>query len=64
MAGPGREITTDAGVLTHEGSGKSAGYGEMASAASQNPVPEEVALKELSDFKIIGTSRKNVDGKI
>lgn len=57
------EITTDAGMLYHEVSGKSAHYGEMASAASQVPVPEEVPLKEVKDFKIIGTSRKNVDGK-
>jgi len=59
---PAEEITTEAGVLHHTKSGKSAGYGEMASAAAQVPVPEEVALKEVKDFKIIGTSRKNVDG--
>ena len=56
------EITTESGVLKHESSGKSAGYGEMASAAAKIPVPEEVALKELKDFKIIGQSKKNVDG--
>lgn len=60
---PVGEITTAEGVLQHEPSGKSAGYGEMASAAAQIPVPEEVELKEVKDFKIIGTSRKNVDGK-
>lgn len=57
------EITTEAGVLHHKDSGKSAGYGEMASAAALIPLPEEVALKEKKDFKIIGTSRKNVDAK-
>lgn len=60
---PVNEITTEAGVLHHKSSGKQAGYGEMAAAAVAIPVPEEVALKELKDFKIIGTSRKNVDGK-
>lgn len=60
---PVNEVTTEAGVLYHKGSGKSAGYGEMAAAAARIPVPEEVALKEIKDFKIIGTSRKNVDGK-
>jgi isoquinoline 1-oxidoreductase beta subunit len=60
---PVEEITTEAGVLHHEKSGKSAGYGEMASAAAKIPVPKEVALKDLKDFKIIGTSRKNVDAK-
>ena len=59
---PVDEITTDKGVLTHKNSGKSAGYGEMASAAAKIPVPEEVALKDIKDFTIIGTSRKNVDG--
>ncbi|MGB5461212.1 MAG: molybdopterin cofactor-binding domain-containing protein, partial [Eudoraea sp.] len=59
---PVAEITTDKGVLTHKNSGKSAGYGEMASAAAKIPVPEEVALKDIKDFTIIGTSRKNVDG--
>ena len=51
---PLEEITTRAGVLYHELSGQSAGYGEMASAAAQIPVPEEVQLKEIKDFKIIG----------
>lgn len=60
---PVREITTEAGILKHPPSGKSAGYGEMASAAAAVPVPEEVALKDINDFKIIGTSRKNVDAK-
>ncbi len=60
---PVNEITTEAGTLHHKNSGKSAGYGEMASAAAQIPVPTEVDLKEPKDFKIVGTSRKNVDGK-
>ncbi len=59
---PLEEITTEAGELHHRKSSRSAGYGEMASAASQIPVPEEVELKNLDEFKIIGTSRKNVDG--
>jgi len=57
------EITTKDGVLTHEGSGNSAGYGEMASAATAIEVPEEVQLKDNGDFSIIGTDKKNVDGK-
>ncbi|MBK6283161.1 MAG: xanthine dehydrogenase family protein molybdopterin-binding subunit [Draconibacterium sp.] len=59
---PVEEITTDAGVIHHKNSGKKAGYGEVASAAAKIPVPEEVKLKDVKDFKIIGTSRKNVDG--
>lgn len=60
---PVDEITTDAGVLQHKSSGKTAGYGEMASAASRLPVPDEVQLKDVKDFRIIGTSRKNVDAR-
>ena len=44
---PVAEITTTAGVLSHKASGKSAGYGEMAAAASKLDVPEEVKLKEI-----------------
>ena len=57
------EITTTAGQLFHKASGKQSGYGEMASLASQEEIPVEVPLKNISDFKIIGSSRKNVDGK-
>jgi isoquinoline 1-oxidoreductase beta subunit len=60
---PLEEVTTDLGILKHEKTGQSASYGAMASAAAKVPVPEEVTLKDISDFKIIGTSQKNVDGK-
>ncbi len=59
---PVEEVTTEAGILYHKSSGKKAGYGEMATAAAEISVPEEVKLKDAKDFKIIGTSRKNVDG--
>ncbi|MBK9018064.1 MAG: xanthine dehydrogenase family protein molybdopterin-binding subunit [Saprospiraceae bacterium] len=59
---PVDEVTTEAGVLKHEKSGKSAGYGELASAAAKVAVPKEVKLKDPKDFKIIGQSKKNVDG--
>ncbi len=59
---PVAEITTAAGMIYHDNSGKSAHYGEMASAAAQMEVPEEVELKETKDYKIIGSSKRNVDG--
>jgi isoquinoline 1-oxidoreductase subunit beta len=59
------EVSTELGVLHHKKSGKSANYGEMATAAAQIPVPKEVKLKDIKDFKIIGKSQRNVDlGKI
>lgn len=60
---PVNEVTTEASMLHHKASGKSAMYGEMASAAAKLEVPKEVELKDHKDFKIIGTSRQNVDGK-
>jgi isoquinoline 1-oxidoreductase beta subunit len=60
---PLEEVTTVEGVLHHKPSGKKAGYGEFASAASTLEAPEELELKDNADFKIIGTSRLNVDGK-
>jgi isoquinoline 1-oxidoreductase beta subunit len=60
---PASEITTSAGTLEHKASGKKAGYGEMASLAATMEVPEEVTLKEIKDFKIIGNSKKNVDSQ-
>jgi isoquinoline 1-oxidoreductase beta subunit len=58
---PVGELTTTDGMIHHKASGKSMGYGEIASAANGMKVPEEIALKDPKDFKIIGTDRKNVD---
>ncbi|NND34307.1 MAG: xanthine dehydrogenase family protein molybdopterin-binding subunit [Saprospiraceae bacterium] len=59
---PAAEVTTEAGIIKHEASGKSLGYGDVASAAAGLEVPEEVPLKERKDYKLIGTNVKNVDG--
>ncbi|SFN84064.1 xanthine dehydrogenase family protein molybdopterin-binding subunit [Salegentibacter flavus] len=60
---PISELSADKGIINHTGSDRSIGYGEIAKAAAKIEVPEEVVLKENSKFKIIGTSRKNVDAK-
>ena len=57
------EIKTSEGMLSHEASNNAVGYGEMASIAANLEVPEEVSLKDPKDFKIIGSDRKNVDGR-
>ncbi|HEY0898229.1 MAG TPA: molybdopterin cofactor-binding domain-containing protein, partial [Sphingobacteriaceae bacterium] len=59
---PASEITTEAGTLYHKSSNRKTGYGEVASVAAGLPVPKEVKLKDVKDFKIIRTSRKNVEG--
>ena len=55
------EIITSNGQLIHEASGKKLDYGAVASLAAKIEIPKEVPLKEIIDFNIIGTSRKNVD---
>ena len=55
------EISTTNGTLYHAKTGKSASYGSMASAAAKVTVPKEIKLKDIKDFKLIGTSQKNVD---
>ena len=59
---PIEEVTTKAGMLYHEKTGKSGKYGQFASKASGIPVPKGVKPKEPKDFKIVRTSKKNVEG--
>ncbi|WP_435132693.1 molybdopterin cofactor-binding domain-containing protein [Formosa sp. A9] len=55
-------ITVNESVISHQASGKSAGFGEMAEAASKLQIPKEVEVKNIKDFKIIRHSQYNVDG--
>ncbi|MBL6656188.1 MAG: xanthine dehydrogenase family protein molybdopterin-binding subunit [Flavobacteriaceae bacterium] len=56
------ELITENGYVIHEASGQKEHYGVFAAAASEVAVPEEVELKDPSAYKIIGSSKKNVDG--
>lgn len=58
---PLEEVSTELGVLYHKKSGKSAQYGDMATAAAKIPVPKDVKLKPVTDFRIIGKTQCNVD---
>ncbi|MCE7862190.1 MAG: xanthine dehydrogenase family protein molybdopterin-binding subunit [Bacteroidetes bacterium CHB5] len=59
---PVEEVTTKAGMLYHEKSGKSGKYGDFASKAATSPIPDGVKLKDLKTFNIVGSSSKNVEG--
>ncbi len=59
---PVEEITTKASMLYHKKSGKSATYGSVATKAATLPVPKNVKLKDVNDFKIVGNSQQNVEG--
>ena len=47
--------------VTHAASGRSLGYGELADAASQLPVPPNPPLKDPKDFTLIGKPLKRFD---
>jgi isoquinoline 1-oxidoreductase beta subunit len=59
---PASECRAELGYIHHK-SGKKLSYGELAEAASKIPVPADVKLKDPKDFKIIGTSVRNVENK-
>ncbi len=56
------DVTTKAGMLYHEKSGKTGTYGDFASVAATNPIPKGVKLKEVKNLKVVGSSQKNVEG--
>jgi len=57
------ELTTSRGRILHAASGRSLGYGEVASAAArlQPPDPATVPLKKPEQFTIIGRPHMGVD---
>jgi len=57
------DLTANNGVIKEKNGKRSITYGEIASKAVGIEIPEEVKLKEIGEFNIIGTSKKNVDGK-
>ena len=46
----------------HGPTGRRLGYGQLVDAAAKLSVPENVALKEPRDFKLIGTPHRRLDG--
>jgi isoquinoline 1-oxidoreductase beta subunit len=62
---PAAECTTEAGVVHHRASNRSATYGELATAAASVAPPElnTVPLKDPKDFRIIGTFTRGVDNR-
>ncbi|MCU0759408.1 MAG: molybdopterin-dependent oxidoreductase [Steroidobacteraceae bacterium] len=58
---PAAECSARASVVTHAASGRSAGYGELATEAARLDVPVHPRLKSPSEFTIIGTPRRRFD---
>ena len=55
------ELSASEGIIKEINGDRSIGYGEIASKAADIEVPSEVDLKDIKDFKLIGTSQKNVE---
>src|SRR5262249_60858130 len=49
------------GEVLHTPTGRRFKYGELAADAARMPVPENVALKQPKDFKLIGKPAKRLD---
>ena len=53
--------TVDRGVVHHTQSGRSLGFGQLATAAGKLPMPDKVQLTDPKDFKLIGKPMRRVD---
>ncbi|MDX3907189.1 MAG: xanthine dehydrogenase family protein molybdopterin-binding subunit [Pigmentiphaga sp.] len=54
-------ITVRAGVVSHAASKRQAGFGELAAAAAQQPVPAKVRVKTPAEFSLIGKPLHRTD---
>ncbi|HKJ76824.1 MAG TPA: xanthine dehydrogenase family protein molybdopterin-binding subunit [Gammaproteobacteria bacterium] len=53
--------TVESGVVRHDASGRSAGFGELAAAAAEQPVPDSVFLKDPDQFTLLGRPAERLD---
>ncbi len=60
---PAAEITVAKGVLSHAGSGRKAGFGEMAERAARQTPPANVTLKDPARFNLIGKRAPRLDAR-
>lgn len=53
---PANSLTVHNGKVNHTDSGRSATFGELATAASKQPVPSQLTLKDPRNFTLIGNA--------
>jgi isoquinoline 1-oxidoreductase subunit beta len=58
---PESELVARLSYVHHEGSGRSASFGELAAAAAEMDPPGNPTLKDRKDFTIMGTSKPRYD---
>lgn len=59
---PPEQCRTEASVV-HGPNGQSARYADLAAAAAHMPVPDNVRLKDTSDFRLIGMETRRLDSR-
>jgi len=57
------DLSVDKGIIKEKNGERTVSYGDIASKAVGIEIPEEIELKDINDFELIGTSKKNVDGE-
>ena len=60
---PAQSLATEPGRVVHAASGRSVGYGDIASAAAALPVPATVTLRDRSAFRWIGKPVPRLDAR-
>ncbi len=58
-----KDCYAEAGAVIHEPTGRRLGYGELVEIATSIPLPDrrDVSLKDLSQFRVIGTRKGQID---
>ncbi len=59
---PAEECSAREHAVHHEGSGKSAGFGDLVDAAAELEAPSEAPFKSREDYRYIGKSMDTIDG--
>lgn len=60
---PAESCHAELGTVIHAASGRKLSYGELVEDAAKLPLPEKIALKPASEFKLIGKPVKRLDAK-
>ncbi len=58
---PADQLQVSNGIITHAASQRKTSFGQLAQAASSQPVPTQVTLKDPKDFKLIGKTAPRKD---
>jgi isoquinoline 1-oxidoreductase subunit beta len=56
-----RACRAEKGAVIHDATGRALDYGELVGKAATLPVPENVALKDAKDWRLIGTPARRLD---